>query len=375
MSLLEESVPNDKCVERNGSRLMVQHDRSISRWWRMFWKAEIALACVLFTLTVYRPLLADEVVMKNGDRLSGQIVKMENRALTVKTSYAGDISVQWDQVASVRTDSVVHVILEDKTAAHGIVETTDTGELQLKTDTLAQPLQFSIDRVAGINPPSEPPMKFKGRVNAGMDVKKGNTDTEAHHVDGELEARTEKNRYTFGGEANREEESGEETADNWLLYTIYDHFLTQKWFFYTNANFEQDDFKDLNLRTIIGAGSGYQFFESEIINLSIRGGIAYVNEDYSVADQDDSYSAGQWNVKYDHYFFNKLIQFFHHHDGIVSLEDAKDLLIRTRTGLRIPLLKRFNATVQYNWDWDNTPAPGNDRVDERYLFTLGYGWE
>lgn len=158
----------------------------------MFWKAEIALACVLFTLTVYRPLLADEVVMKNGDRLSGQIVKMENRALTVKTSYAGDISVQWDQVASVRTDSVVHVILEDKTAAHGIVETTDTGELQLKTDTLAQPLQFSIDRVAGINPPSEPPMKFKGRVNAGMDVKKGNTDTEAHHVDGELEARTEK---------------------------------------------------------------------------------------------------------------------------------------------------------------------------------------
>jgi putative salt-induced outer membrane protein YdiY len=275
----------------------------------------------------------------------------------------------------VETDSPVRVVLGDQATVHGILQTTETGELQLDSDQMAEPLKFSITNVSGINPPDKPAVKFTGRINAGVDIKKGNTDTEAFHVDGELEARTEKNRYTAGAEANREEESGNKTADNWLLYMSYDRFLTQKWFFYTNANFEQDDFKDLNLRTTVGAGSGYQFFESKPINLSVRGGLAYVNVDYSVDDQDNDYSAGRWAVKYDEYFFDDFLQFFHLHEGIVSLEDTEDIVIRTRTGLRIPLRKGFNTTVQYNWDWDNSPAPGKDRVDQRYLITLGYGWE
>ncbi len=176
--------------------------------------------------------------MKNGDRLSGQIIGMKNHTLTIETPYAGQINIQWDQVTSIETDSIVHVVLEDKTAGHRIVKKTETGELKLKTENLMEPLRFSISQVEFINPPIEPSVKFKGGVNAGIDINKGNTDTDAYYLDGELVARTKKNRYTVGGEVNREEESGEETADNWFLYTSYDHFLTQKWYFYTKANFE-----------------------------------------------------------------------------------------------------------------------------------------
>ncbi len=80
-------------------------------------------------------------------------------------------------------------------------------------------------------------------------------------------------------------------------------------------------------------------------------------------------------MKYDQFLFEKSVQFFHFHEGIASLEDTEDVFIRTRTGLRIPLRKGFNTTVQYNWDWDNSPAPDKDRVDERYLVTFGYNWE
>jgi len=353
----------------------MRHIASTSRRSLMGLKKVIALICVVFILAFCRILLADEVQMKNGDRITGTIIKMENKQLTVTTSYAGEIAIKWEQVESIETDSVVHVVLGDETSAHGILRSTKTGELRLETAQVMEPLRFHVAQVEGINPPSEPPVKFTGRANAGIDVKKGNTDTEAYHIDGELEARTAKNRYTVGAEANREEESGKKTADNWLLYTSYDHFVTQKWFFYTNANFEQDDFKDLNLRTTVGAGSGYQFFESELKNLSVRGGLAYVNADYSVDDLDNDYTAGRWAVKYDQYFFDKFFQFFHHHEGLISLEDTEDMVIRTRTGLRIPLRKGFNTTVQYNWDWDNAPAPGIERVDERYLLTLGYSWQ
>ena len=341
----------------------------------MHLKTGSVFVAVLFTLTLYRPLFADQIVMKNGDRLTGQIVKMENVTLVFQTSYAGEIPIQWEQISSIETDSPLHVVLEDDTAAHGVVKSIGGGRLEMQTEALTEPLTFSSDRVTAINPSREPPVKFNGRVNAGLDVKDGNTETKTYYVDGELEARTEKNRYIFGGEVNQEEESGQETADNWLLHTTYDHFMTRKWFLYGKATFEQDDFQDLNLRTTISAGSGYQFLESDIKNLSGRVGLAYVNEDYTIDGQDDDYTAGLWNVKYDQFFFDKFIQFFHNHEGIVSLEDSEDLLIRARTGLRIPLQKGFNTTFQYNWDWDNSPPPGTERVDERYLFTLGYSWQ
>ena len=129
------------------------------------------------------------------------------------------------------------------------------------------------------------------------------------------------------------------------------------------------------MRTTVGAGAGYQFFETPLKNLSVKAGIAYVNEDYEGDADDKDYPSGRWAVRYDQYFFDKFVQVFHVHEGHISLDDTKDMFVRTRTGLRFPLRKGFNTTIQYNWDWDNTPAQGIERVDERYLFTLGYSWE
>ncbi|MDY6974369.1 MAG: DUF481 domain-containing protein, partial [Thermodesulfobacteriota bacterium] len=237
----------------------------------------MVIACVLFTVWTCRVSLADELQMKNGDRLTGAIVKMEDNILLFNTSYAGDIQIKWEDVEALKTDSPVQVVLEGEISARGILQTAETGKLQLTTDQLAAPLLFTPGQVGGINPPAEPPVKFTGRVNAGLDIKKGNTESDAYTLDGKLEARTEKNRYTVGAEANREEESDEKTADNWLLYMSYDHFLTKKWFFYTSADFEEDEFKDLNLRSAVGAGLGYQFFESKQKNLALECGLSYVN--------------------------------------------------------------------------------------------------
>ena len=154
----------------------------------------------------------------------------------------------------------------------------------------------------------------------------------------------------------------------------YDHFLTEKWFFYTNALFEKDEFKDIDLRSTIGAGAGYQFFETPLTNLSTETGLTYVNEDYEQG-QDNSYPAGRWSVKFDQYLLDKKIQFFHFHEGFVSIEDTEDMFIRSRTGFHIPLYKNFKATVQYNYDWDKSPAPGREKADEAFLFTLGYAWD
>ena len=48
---------------------------------------------------------ADQVILKNGDRITGTIVKVDVKAddktktvLLIKTELAGDVTVQWDAV-------------------------------------------------------------------------------------------------------------------------------------------------------------------------------------------------------------------------------------------------------------------------------------
>ena len=38
--------------------------------------------------------LADEVFLKNGDRLTGDIVKMDDETLTLKTGYGGNVKIE-----------------------------------------------------------------------------------------------------------------------------------------------------------------------------------------------------------------------------------------------------------------------------------------
>ena len=115
----------------------------------------------------------------------------------------------------------------------------------------------------------------------------------------------------------------------------------------------------------------WDFFETPLTNLSLELGLSYVDEDYDEAD-DDNYSAGRWALKYDRFFFDKFLQFFHFQEGYVSLEDISDLLFRSRSGFRIPVYKSFNVTAQYNFVWNSEPAPGREEVDTRYIFSLGY---
>ncbi len=316
--------------------------------------------------------LADELRLKNGDKLTGQVVRMEEEKLVLKTTYAREITIAWKAVASVIADDPLKVVLKDETALEGNTAPIEDGKMKLNTSKLESPASFNLADVKAINPGPVKPVKITVRVNASVTNQRGNTDKDNYYFDGEFVARTEKNRYTLGGELAYEKADGETTSENWLAYGNYDHFLDEKWYLYANTLLEHDQFKDLNLRTTLGAGAGYQIFETPLLNLSVSAGLAMVDENFDVAEDND-YPAGSWSINYDQYFFEKFVQVFHAQTGYVSLEDANDWFLKTRTGLRFPIYKGFTATLQYNFDWDNQPSEDAEtEEDTKFLFLLGY---
>lgn len=333
------------------------------------------IAVIVFLIINCAAVSADEVHFRNGDRISGKIIHMEDNKLVVMTDYAGKITISWDQVESIATREKITVMLDDGTSLKGQTLILEAGKMKIKTDILEKPSVFSSVDVKSINPRVEPTVKINARVNAGIVLERGNNDTDDTEIDVSFQARTKKSRYTVGGEFRKEKTDGELTGEDWMAFAKYDYFINQKWFAYIRTKFEHDEFADLDLRSTLSAGAGYQFFESDELNLSFRTGPGYIDENFIMAS-DNSFGAVLWSLNYDQYFLNRRFQLFHLSDGYMSLEDAGNWIINTRQGIRFPLYKGITATLQYSYDFDNEPSPdARADYDSKLSFLLGYEYK
>ncbi len=335
----------------------------------------------IFTITIcvilnpFCPAFAHELHLSNGDVINGQLIRMENNKLIFKTAYAGEINVNWADVVNLISDDPIKVILSDGTALEGYSREASANMMRIETLKLEAPSDFKLSEVASINPEKKPAVKITVGTNVGITQERGNTDTDSYRLDGRFIARTEKSRYTIAGELNVEKSDGDKTVENWLAFGKYDYFLTQKWFLFVQTLFEHDEFADLDLRSTLGSGVGHQFFESDTVNLSVGAGPAWVNEDFIEAEDED-YSAGQWFIDYDQFFFNKFVQLFHRQIGFIKLAETDKWLIKTRQGLRFPIYKGFTTTLQYNYDYNNEPsADADEKWDSKLMFLLGWQFE
>lgn len=315
---------------------------------------------------------ADEVILNNGDRITGKLVDLADGKLSIKTEYAGTLVIEWKQVQSFSTDGPVYLKIGDNVIRATVSEST-SGTATLQADELPTAESVELSRLKTMSYEKKPPVKISGRINIGASSTSGNTNTDQLNADFQMVARAEKDRVTLLGEINKAKTDGEQTESNWTAYLGYDHFVTKKLYAYASTSAENDEFKDINLRTTLGAGAGYQFFETDKTNLAMELGLSYVNTDYIEAEDED-YPAARWAMNFVQKLFDSKIEFFNRDSVFSDLQDSKNYFFRTRTGFRFPIVERMNSTIQYNYDYDNEPAPGRVKEDKAWLFTVGYTW-
>lgn len=317
--------------------------------------------------------LADVLTLDNGDRLSGRIEHKSDNTLTLKTQYAGSVSIAWDRVVLIVTDAPVRVMLKDsdQTISSRLLPGA-AGRLTFEAGVG----DAALAQVAYINPtPAESGsgVAYSGRATLSWANTRGNSTSNRLYAQGELTARARRYRYALGLKAERAGESGQQSASNWLGDGSFDRFIDKQRFIYSRASLENNRFNDLRLRSTLGGGYGFQFYETERTKLSLRGGLDYVAIDRETG-QDDSYPAAGWGVKFSHRLHALPLELFHEHDGFLNLRNADDVTLRSRSGLRLPVAAGLNASLQLNADWERSPAPGRKSVDTTLLLGLGYDW-
>ena len=309
------------------------------------WRKEDMVMRIVLLCLLSLSALADEVRLKNGDRITGEIREVTRERVIVRADYARRISIELDEVQSVAivdADGNVHEI----------------GPLEVPV------LNLKAQR-------DMPGVDYTGRVFGSAVYERGDAPTDRLFLRGELIARAREYRYELSGRIERRAEPPTEASTAGLAEGNYDRFLDSRRFVYVRASLEHDRPKDLDLRATAGVGYGLQVLESRTVSLSLRGGLDYV-ADQRFVGEDSHYPALGWGVKASFLPRRRDLELFHEQDGFWNLENTRIVIVRSRSGLRVPIVEHLKASVQLKLDWERSPSPRQRSTDSTLLFGLDY---
>ncbi len=253
--------------------------------------------------------MADTVILKNGDHLTGTVNQLAGGKLTVTTSYAGAVTITWDEVTSVKLDKPLILPTETKVGKHvdikkieitGI-DRTETGFV-ITTANGPQPVPpngVGTLRTAAAETAYEASIRpnflhgWTGAANVSLAITGGNSETTSVGTGVNLvrATSTDKTALYFNDVYSHDSVAGITTADSTNAGLRYDHNVNPKLFTFGTADFNVNGLQDLDLRTIIGGGFGWHAFAKPKRQMDVLGGIVWTHESYSAIAATDTTAA------------------------------------------------------------------------------------
>jgi len=250
--------------------------------------------CMWIAVLTLAPVLrADQVVLKNGDTLTGNIIKKDGGTLTLKSEFLGEVSMPWSAVKSVKSDARLNVVLPGGEAVAGKVSTSGA-TLEVATATAARSAPLA-DITALRNDAEQHAWErlqhpglgelWTGFFDMGLALARGNarTETLTNAFRASRITRHDKIELHFNeiyGTALVNGVSGtiaSAVRGGWS----YNRDLSPRLFVSTLNDYEHDLFQNLNLRFVLGEGFGVIAVKNKKTNLSFTGGGDYSRENFT----------------------------------------------------------------------------------------------
>ncbi|NQX89880.1 MAG: DUF481 domain-containing protein [Halioglobus sp.] len=332
----------------------------------------IVLLVPRVSLAEEKPSGRDRVILQNGSQIIGTVVDARGGTLTMETDFAGTLSIGMDHIASVEGFEPVVVLLDDKSSYDEPSLRIEEDEIQMAGAGRSVPLA----ELSVINPePWELGQGYKwgGLFGMGFVVERGNTDTDELDVNAESVWRSTEDRYTLKWTSEQDKNNNVKTKDTWQARAKYDYFLTDPNYVGLLAMAESDKFQDLNLRYLVGPYYGRQFYDEPVFTLSGELGLAYVNEDFDIAEDQD-YPAANWSLHASSDRLGGDSSLYFDQTGIWNLDETSDVIVNTTFGLSFPMLWQLEAAAEILLEYDSGAVEDVDDLDQTYKFRINYTW-
>src|SRR5580692_6705608 len=254
-------------------------------------------------------MLADQVTLKNGDRLSGDIIKYDGKNLILKSELAGDVTIPWANVTGLTSTKPLNVTLKDGQRIVGTV-TTDGPKFNVATKETGS-VTAARESVQAIR--SEPEQKaydteidryknprlidlWTGTFDLGFTQTAGNTETETFTMGANAVRATTRDKiivnYTQIYSTSNASGPNLTTANAKRGGIAYNLNVAPKMFIFGLVNLENDQFQSLDLRFNPAGGVGYHAIKTPNTILDLSLGASMDKEFFSASPGSPAGTAG-----------------------------------------------------------------------------------
>lgn len=329
---------------------------------------------------------ADQIVLKDGDRITGSIVKKDGQTVTIQSKNFGLVTLKWDDIATVRSDQPLNVVLPGDRVIQGSIQTADD---RIRIDSPAGQQAVAAGDIVALRKDAEqaayermlrPGILDLWTITGSLNIAgaKGNAETSTltTPVNFVRASRTSLTTAYFNSIRSTASIAGvdAQTARAVRGGWAYSRNVSGRVFVNGFNDYEYDKFQSLDLRVVLGGGLGYQFWKGENGRLSMVGGAAWNREKFSpeasasfTRNSAEAYWGNDFNYKLN--TRTSLVQGFRMFN---NLSQTGEYRVNFDIGATTQLKKWLNWNISFADRYLSNPVPGRKSNDLLYTTGLGF---
>jgi len=329
----------------------------------------IALAAIfgfLNAVSTAAHAASDVVVLKNGDRITGEIHQIWDGEIEIEPSYANEIFVDIAEVAYFSSDRTFEIELSDHVRFEGRFETDASGAMTLVSERGRQTIApLEVEELEELSEDFD----WELRSDLSFSASEGNSETSDLTWQNYGRIEQGDHRHELDLSLDRATRDGDATQERTRASYQYSWFMSDRWFLSGGVGFERDPVRELDYRILPGAGVGYQFFDDADRLFEISVSAVGVSEKLGGVTEESG--AGRWLARYRRQMLDGDLEFFHDQSVFAYVVGRNNTAIETSTGIRWDVWADIYLNMQFDWDYESNPAAGAENEDRRYIIGLG----
>jgi len=299
-----------------------------------FWHCAIPLCLSVQPSAVQ----AAEILLINGDRLTGEIEDQSPTQIIWNSDSFGPLSIPVERIVAI--DGIPFVPLTQQFAS-------ESTSIEAQT-------------------------YFQGNVSVTGSFASGNQNRE--DWDSALNLEWHRDRIQQGLQFNYESRHQQELnaiKEYGLRYDV-DWFFYDDWFWKNTLEWGVNDYRAIDQFYSLGSALGVQLWHQDSSALSTETGLLWIDEQFS-NDSSSRRISWSWSSDYRRTLFAGL-ELHSNYKLIVSMEDTEDSELELDLSIRAPLSNGFFTEVRYEWVYDNLPIADSRSVDNQLTVGINYDW-
>lgn len=208
-------------------------------------KQLLLLTLTLFLLSPFAS--ADEIYLKNNDRITGEIIKEDGRSVIVETESMGQVTIKREFLLNIEADEQIQVVEE------------------------------------------KPDVQWSREVSLGYNKSSGNTQNSQLATKLFIHRKTDDNEFHLQGDTHYSSSNTKMDAQRWNLMSRYAFsFSMREWYNFYKLEANHDRFANIDYRIIPSTGVGYWFSDAQDFKAMAELGLGLEYTNYRDQTKDES---------------------------------------------------------------------------------------